>query len=371
MKILLINNYYYTRGGSEAHFLALEQMLKSRGHEVTVFSMQHEKNIRNENFWPKYNDKKLKNLLKYFYNYEAKKCARELLKNQTFDICHIHNINFHLTYSIISEIKKKNIPVVMTTHDYSIVSPNYNRYKKWKLLNFKNIILIKEFIFRKIFFNFKKNINVFICPSEFIKHQFSKHGFKNLQVIYNFTNIKNAEQNSKNENYFLYFGRLSKEKGLLKLIKSIKDLKDFKFYIVGDGSEKSKIEKLVYKLHFENRIKLLGYKPHDQLLEIIERAKFIVVPSQCDEVCNMSIIESICLKKPILAVNLGGNIELSKISDSVLIYNSNNSKDLLDKIKYLMYDNMLVQKTNYNIFTQENYYNSLIKIYNNLLKANS
>jgi glycosyltransferase involved in cell wall biosynthesis len=294
-----------------------------------------------------------------------------MLENKTFDICHIHNINFHLSFSIISEIKKKNIPIVMTTHDYSIIGPNYNRNKRWNPFHFKNIILIKEFIFRKIFFSFKKNIDAFICPSKFIKNQLESRGFKNLHVIYNFTNISSKEQNSQTDDYFLYFGRLSKEKGLVEFIKILKDLNgDFQFYIVGDGDQRSKIEKLIHKLNFENKIKLLGYKPQDQLFKIIEKAKFIVVPSLCDEVCNMAIIESICLKRPVLAVNLGGNTELSKLDKSVLIYDFKNSKDTLDKINYLMYDNKLTNNIN-NIFTSAHYYENLVKVYNNALTVNN
>ncbi|MDD4289912.1 MAG: glycosyltransferase family 4 protein [Patescibacteria group bacterium] len=364
MKILLINNYYYRRGGSEAHFLALEKMLKARGHEVTIFSMQHNKNIKNENFWPKYNDKKLKNLIKYFYNFESKKYIKELLKNQTFDICHIHNINFHLTYSIISEIKKKKIPIVMTTHDYSIISPNFNLYKKWNLFNLKNIILIKEFILRKLFFSFKKNINAFICPSKFLKNKFEKCGFKNLNVIYNFCNINyDSYKNTNMENYFLYFGRLSKEKGLLEFINNLKNLKDFQFYIVGEGNQKQNIEKLIKKLKLGNNIKLMGFKSRKELKILINKAKFVVVPSLCEEVCNMAIIESICLKKTILAPNLGGNKELSVFNKNIIIYKYRNEKDAIDKINNLMYDNILTYDSNYNIFEEEDYYNNLINLY--------
>ena len=369
MKILLVNNYYYRRGGSEVHFLELEEMLKSYGHEVTIFSMKNNNNIRNENFWPRYNDKKIINIFKYFYNLESKKCLRELLKNQNFDICHIHNINFHITYSIISELKKKNIPVVMTTHDYSIISPNYNMYKKWNLFTFKNIFLLKEFVIRKLFFSFKKNINLFICPSEFIKNKLQAKRFKKIEVMYNFCNILNPEDDTNiKEDYFLYFGRLSKEKGLLEFIKILVNIKkDFKFYIVGNGDEKNKIEKLVKNLKLQDKVKLLGYKTGEELKQIIKQAQFVITPSLCEEVCNMSIIESICLKKPVLAPNLGGNKELSEFNNNIVIYNPKNKKDLIDKLNNLMYSSMLNQNINHNIFTPENYYENLIKIYQNLI----
>ena len=52
MKILLVNKFYYMRGGDCAAVFNTEQLLKAHGHEVAVFSMQH---LNNENSaWDKY-----------------------------------------------------------------------------------------------------------------------------------------------------------------------------------------------------------------------------------------------------------------------------------------------------------------------------
>ena len=44
MKILLVNKYFYRKGGAETYFFALAEGLKSLGHEVAFFSMQHPNN---------------------------------------------------------------------------------------------------------------------------------------------------------------------------------------------------------------------------------------------------------------------------------------------------------------------------------------
>ena len=45
MKILLANKFYYRRAGAEIYMINLEEYLKSKGHDVAIFSMQHPKGL--------------------------------------------------------------------------------------------------------------------------------------------------------------------------------------------------------------------------------------------------------------------------------------------------------------------------------------
>jgi hypothetical protein len=83
MKILLINNYHYLRGGSERAYFDTAKILENNGHEVAFFSVKNENNFPTK--WDKFfvssdNSKetefwaeKIKFLLKGFYNFEAKR----------------------------------------------------------------------------------------------------------------------------------------------------------------------------------------------------------------------------------------------------------------------------------------------------------
>jgi len=44
MRILLVNKYFYRKGGAETYFFALAEGLRALGHEVAFFSMQHPNN---------------------------------------------------------------------------------------------------------------------------------------------------------------------------------------------------------------------------------------------------------------------------------------------------------------------------------------
>ncbi len=52
MRILLVNKYFYRKGGAETYFFALAEGLRALGHEVGFFSMQHPNN--ESSYWSKY-----------------------------------------------------------------------------------------------------------------------------------------------------------------------------------------------------------------------------------------------------------------------------------------------------------------------------
>ena len=45
MKVLLINNFHYRKGGSEAVYFNTAEVLKKHGHEVIFFSYKDKQNI--------------------------------------------------------------------------------------------------------------------------------------------------------------------------------------------------------------------------------------------------------------------------------------------------------------------------------------
>ena len=81
MKILIANKFYYNRGGDCVASIALETLLKEKGHKVAFFSMQHPLNFHSEwehffpssvNFQTNNLQEKLKATIRIFYSLEVK-----------------------------------------------------------------------------------------------------------------------------------------------------------------------------------------------------------------------------------------------------------------------------------------------------------
>ena len=101
MRILLVNKYFYRKGGAETYFFALAEGLKELGHEVAFFSMKHPNNepSRWSKFFVSEKDyvgeisafKKVQEASTLIYSFEAKRKFEALLEEFKPDIIHMNN----------------------------------------------------------------------------------------------------------------------------------------------------------------------------------------------------------------------------------------------------------------------------------------
>ena len=136
-----------------------------------------------------------------------------------------------------------------------------------------------ESYFRDIFLPYRKLIDSFIFVSKFQQNKFLEINkgllSKNFK-IYNFSN--DFEFCDNKGDYFLYFGRLAREKSIFTLLKCFKDLPHIKLLISGEGELKSKI--IAEK---SSNIYIIGYKSGNELKKIIKESGFVIASSECYE----------------------------------------------------------------------------------------
>lgn len=408
MKVLLIDNFFYRRGGAEVVFLNTGELLKSCGHEVVYFCQQWVQNLpcKDSEYFPKGVDTKSRGILdkfkgirNYFCNKEAARKLNELLIKEKPDIAHIHLFWGGISPSIFKVLKRHNVPIVHTAHDYRIVCPGYafknskneicekckgkkfyhcikNRCSKGSLI--MSTLMCLEMYNRNCFMNPVKNIDSFMFVSNFSykKHLQYAPGFakKHCVTMYNFQDaevIAEADRSIETYNgYYLFYGRLSYEKGIKTLISAFTDMKHLKLKIVGTGPLEQELKQLCADNNATN-IEFLGYKTGKELYALIKNAKFVCVPSECYENNPMTIIESYTLRTPVVGAGLGGIIEI--IDDGVTGYkfNSGDVDDLksvigktvaLDAVEYSrMKDN--AETFGKEKFGKENYYAKLMELY--------
>ncbi len=398
MKILLVNKFHWNKGGSEKYYFELGQLLKEHGHEVAYFSMKDEKNIStgDKEYFVESSDMNSKNIFKAFdvvYSKKNKKVMEEALKEFKPDIVHLNNFQRQLSSSIIEPCKKRNIPMIFTAHDAQTICPaitmmdsdknlcekcmngHYsNCIKKRCIKNstLKSILgAIENYYYRKSKIYFK-TIDYIITPSEFYRRKFIEDGIDEKKIIslHNSIYINDYDIETEDEGYALYFGRLSREKGILNLIKAFSKLDTGLLYIAGEGPEKEAIERIIKENNLSNRVKLLGFLNKEEMIEVIRKCKFVVVPSVCYENCPYSILETLAIGKPVIASNVGGIPELIVDHENGFIYQYNDIVELRNKILLLFDDENLVKKMSKKskefaekYYNTEHYYNEIFKIY--------
>jgi len=158
---------------------------------------------------------------------------------------------------------------------------------------------------------------------------------KKFVHIPNFIKADSYNPSFKTSDYFLYFGRISHEKGILTLIKSVENLKSTRLFIAGNGSLRKDLETFVNENKMSN-VKFLGHLVGEELAKTIRNASFVVLPSEWYENCPMSILESFAFGKPVIGAKIGGIPELIEDGKDGLLFESSNNEDLAEKINYLL-----------------------------------
>lgn len=408
MKILLVNKFHYLKGGSETYYFALAELLRSAGHEVIFFSMKDEKNIysEQEDYFVNNVDLNSKNISKIikkaniFYSFEAKRKIRQLLKVEKPDIVHIGLAHKQITLSIIDAIKEEKIPIVFSVHDLIFVAPCYTMLSKdgsceecieigirqcikKKCIKDSRLKSIMAFLENK-FINIKKlynKVDLFLAECEFYEDILKKSNFTTTKIMTmpNFLPIsKSFEKYKVNGEYFLYFGRFSKEKGVITLLKAYKSSGiTTPLYLVGGGPEEVNIRNYIEKNKLDS-VKMLGYVYGIEMEEVLKKAKAVIVPSEWYENCPYTIIESMAKSKIVIASNIGGLRELINDNKTGFLFKAGNIDDLSRKIEIVNNlseeEQIKIRDTIYEFarekFNANKYLEKLINIYNDLIYIN-
>ena len=404
MRILLLNNFHYRRGGSETVYLNIADLLKKHGHDVEFYSIKHKENYpaRFSNIFSEGSNackNKLKGSIKYISNKNAAKNLETVIRKFKPDIAHIHLIWGGLTKSVLKVLSQKNIPVLHTVHDFRMVCPAYtfmtpegkiceqcrgknfmrciiNRCGKGSLI--QSVLMATE-AYLRIWDRTYNDFTHIHYVSEFSKkkHEEYNNQLKNIPstILYNFVPFPTIRIEPANRNVYTFCGRLSKEKGVETLLKAFAKRPDLKLRIIGTGPMETKLKILANETKMTN-VEFTGYLNGDTLTKAIASSRFVCIPSECYENNPMSALESFSMGVPVISANVGGCPEIVKSGITGFLFESGNVESL---IQILDQSNAMsdaeyarlcqtTYSTYLNDYTPESYYPKLIKIYQNTIK---
>lgn len=394
----MINKFLYPNGGAETYVMKLGAYLCKEGHEVQYFGMRHQDNIvGNEvnaytetiDFHGKDTLKKLTYPFKIIYSIEARRKIRMVLDSFQPEVCHLNNFNYQLTPSIILEIDKwrkktgRKCKIIYTAHDGQLVCPNHMLRNPFMRINCEKCVkgefyhcmtgkCIHGSRMRSIigsmeayFWKWKKvyaQIDTIICCSEFMKKELDNNPLLSSRTVTLHNFVEDIEQKDiQKENYVLYFGRYSEEKGINVLLEACKQLPNIPFIFAGSGP-------LEHQINEVENIRNVGYKRGEELYDIIRKAKVYVCPSICFDNCPFSVLEATLCGTPVLGANIGGIPELIQDKKTGELFQADNIEDLTKKIRKLWENPQLVEEyasncKQYQYESMESYYLKLLSLY--------
>ena len=333
MNILMVSlDYPPTVGGITAHVYELSQALKKIGCNVSIATKFVDKSQKEFETVDEIDIYRFD--LKYIglaYGYQINKFLKKLVKENHFDIIHIHGMRPLEFYNI------KDIPLVYTNH----TSGYLKRIKKG---GYRIPVLKRLFAKPKLF----------LAPSEELldipfdimaKKVFISNGVisdkftRNEKVRSELRNILDVKDD---EVLAIITRRMVWKNGVKYLAQATKYIKNnkLKLLFIGDGEDFEEVKKILEE-NFQNRFILLGSKNHDEIINYYSASDLSILPSLM-EATSISGLEAMAASLPLVGTNVGGIPVLIKDGVNGYLCEPENPKDLAEKIDKLL-DNDYVQ----------------------------
>ena len=390
MKILICHNYYQNKGGEGQTVFKEKELLESKRHRVILFSKDNQE-INNYEF-----TQKARLCYEIVFSRSTYKKVIEIVGEEKPDIAHIHNVFPLISPSIYYALKNMNVPVVQTVHNYRFLCPNGlfldndgKICERCKNGNFSNAIIGKCYrnsysqtfgmaftlcLHRKLR-TFINKIDIFISPSKFLKKKLIEGGMPEEKIVVkpHFVKCGEIKPSYEFDNYVVYMGRLSREKGLFTLLRAWKEVPGLTLKIIGEGPIRSELENFVSQAEISN-VEFLEFIGGPKRFEILRKAMFMIFPSECYESFSYAIIESFACGTPVIASRIGGPQELVENGVTGFLFEPTNTKDLLQKISKLAENKKLLLKMRHNArklaeerYSEEVGYKNLMAVYKDTL----
>jgi len=386
MRILTVHNHYghYLTGGEGNVLDAESELLEMHGHKVRKY-VRTNSEVLNASLFDK---------IRAFWEapwsengYEA--ISREI-KHFRPDVVHVHNFFLIISPSIFRAAKDAGVPTVATLHNYRLLSPCSQLIRNGKIcelcLNrnpwrimfhrcYRNSFWASLLRYRVYYMSKNKHrwlddIDAFIALTQFGKDKFVEGGLpaERIYVKPNYVpDFSGLQLDYFHREGAVFVGRLSAEKGLKTLMNAWRRI-DYPLAVLGDGPIRGEIESLAPK-----NVSFFGTVSHQEVLEQMKKAKFLVFPSEWYEGFPCVLVESLSMGLPVIASSLGAMAEIIDDGRTGLLFEPGNSEDLCKKVQILIEDRQLgkqiglaVRQEYLDKYTPEKNYKILLDIYSRI-----
>jgi len=203
-----------------------------------------------------------------FKSFLLKQQLQKIIEKEKLDVLHVqyiaaffgrHTLNLNLLQAL-----SQKIPVVVTMHEV-----HYN-YEGYNFLRKKALAFLEKEVVRK------STIVIAHTPQQ---RDFLARKYKVQNVLCIYHGLELVEWKSKHGNQIIFFGKISRKKGLEMLIRAMKLLPEFRLHIMGSFVDK-KHEKHIRKmlLNAENITTRFGWVSNEERWNNIKHADLMVLP---------------------------------------------------------------------------------------------
>lgn len=333
----MVNTLYapYKIGGAEKSVQLLAEELAAKGHEVTVATLHDNVEIESIHmngvnvvrfplkniYWP-YTEKHsfIRRCVWHINDIYNKKMlslvAGYFAKNE-FDVVHTNNLT-GFSVAIWTWAKNREIPIVHTSRDYSLIHPNGTLFKKGRNMD---PLCLESRLYSFIKKQISNNVSVYVGISDYIKKVHVQTGFfqkSENTVIYNSITANQCVKRHGSDKIVLgYLGRIEEEKGVEVLLNALSKLRGMEIKIAGKGSED--YIKYLNEKYSSIPMSFLGVVNASDFFPQID---YLIVPSMWNEPLGRVVLEAASFGIPSIGSAKGGIPEIIKDRHTGYIFNS-------------------------------------------------
>jgi glycosyltransferase involved in cell wall biosynthesis len=352
MNVLLIHNYYRHYGGEDGAFDSDRRLLEDRDIAVRQYS-------RHNNETDSYSlIQKAAFPLKTISSPETAPSVEAILREFPADVAYLHNLYPLISPSIYGALHRNGVPIVQVLHDYRPFCPNGWLYTGGEICDrcsgghYWNAVVHKclqhsrtvSAIYAATLWNLRRSgalnrVAAYICPSEFSRRLAIRNGLDSSKVFVrpHHIDVTCDAPRAGSDDYFLYMGRLSPEKGLRTLLSAFDGLTDIRLSIAGSGPMEGELSSWLATRGM-TQVRMLGFQSGAAKAELIRNARAVIVPSEAFETFGIVVLEAYAAGRPVIASNAGSLPGLVEDGITGLLFERKNSEALRYRVLELQRD---------------------------------
>jgi glycosyltransferase involved in cell wall biosynthesis len=322
VRILVAHNRYQFNGGEDAVVRDEVELLRHYGHSVEVLEQDNDaiQGIRG----------KLIASASIFYSDHSRERMKRVIHDFQPDIVHVHNWFPMLSPSIIMEANASGVPIIQTLHNFRMLCANAYFYRDGSICTdcigkslpldavvhgcyrgsrAGSAIITAAFAFHRLVHTWDA-VDLFVAVSDFQREILIRGGLPAQKIVVkpNFVGSDTERAEINKEQFALFVGRLSPEKGIGTLLSAWNTGRiPLRLKIIGDGPMADEVRACAAS---NTGVEYLGFQPTDAVYREMAKARFLVFPSEWYEALSRTVIEAFSRGTPVLAASLGAVREL-------------------------------------------------------------